>query len=69
MWFPTSGEFEWAHAHQASDLSEAIARHGAVYVETLGDALAQMNAAVGDREGMKPIVITGKSRDKGDGNA
>jgi hypothetical protein len=78
VWFPKSdGQLEMLHEHQESDppgrmariMTEAVARHGAVHVETVEDALAQMMGMLGDPHGAKPIVIGLKPRQKGEDTA
>ncbi len=64
-WLPgANGQLELIHQHQESDppaamskmTEEAIARHGAVHVDTIQDALAKMAK---DPRGLKPIVVSG----------
>jgi hypothetical protein len=76
VWFPTSdGRLEIAHEHRDSDppgriaqmMNEAIARHGAVRVDTMEEALAVMQGMHQDPKGAKPIVIKGRKPDEGEG--
>jgi hypothetical protein len=64
-WFPGStGQLELIHQHQEGDppgrmskmIEEAIARHGALHVNTIQDALAKIAS---DPSGLKPIVVSG----------
>jgi hypothetical protein len=64
-WFPMSNrELELIHQHQEGDppgemskmIEEAIARHGALHVDTIQDALAKIAS---DPHGLKPIVVSG----------
>jgi hypothetical protein len=75
VWFPASdGQLEIVHAYQDSDppgrmaqmMNEAIARHGAVRVDTMEEALAVIGG-LQDAKGAKPIVIKGKKPDEGEG--
>jgi hypothetical protein len=47
-------------------MNEAIARHGAVRVDTMEEALAVIGG-LQDAKGAKPIVIKGKKPDEGEG--
>jgi hypothetical protein len=72
-WFPgANGQLELIHQRQESDppaamskmIEEAIARHGAVHVDTIQDALAKIAK---DPRGLKSIVVSGMpdGNDKG----
>jgi hypothetical protein len=45
-------------------MTEAMACHGAVHVETMEDVLAQMIGALSDPQGTKPILTSRKPREK-----
>jgi hypothetical protein len=75
VWFPkTDGKIEMLHEHQAGDppgrmarmMSEIVTRHGAVHVDTLEDAVAQMMGMMSGSKGTKPIVIGHKRQNADD---
>jgi hypothetical protein len=47
-------------------IEEAIARHGAVHVDTIQDALAKIAS---DPRGLKPIVVSGMPDRNGKGSS
>ncbi len=74
-WFPGSnGQLELIHQHQEGDppgrmskmIEEAIARHGALHVDTIQDALAKISS---DPRGLKPIVVSGAPDGNGKGSS
>jgi hypothetical protein len=47
-------------------MSEIVTRHGAVHVDTLEDAVAQMMGMMSGSKGTKPIVIGHKRQNADD---
>jgi hypothetical protein len=75
VWLPGANrQLELIHQHQESDppvampkmIEEAIARHGAVHVDTIQDALAKIAS---DPRGLKPIVVSGMPDRNGKGSS
>jgi len=66
VWFPKSdGKIEMLHEHQEGDppgrmarmMAEIVTRHGAMHVDTLEDAVAQMMGMLSDTKCTNAIVI------------